>query len=416
MRKILLAGAAIAAAAAYMPTTAHAQSTPVSPVTVYIGGRVFQGVFLGSSSGQNEGASGARIGDVNWPTYMRLYPSADYAAPNGIHYGISAEIRSNGSAGQSRYNEPTTTLYWEHASAYVSSAQFGKLTFGSPTPVLETIIVGSQDDIGTGGWYGEYGWNGGNGSPSWLFADVDETKTSINYYSPSFAGFGFAVGFMPYDNNSASANNVDSGPAGSSPTIDHNKNRIDAALIYGNNFGPLGLKATIGGRVAGVVRDTTPGDPHFQDVKIFDAGVEVSYAGFGVGGHVDIGKYGAGTGNYGIYEPVPDHTKSSTAFILGVRYDVPNPAVPLSVGGSYYYYSVDGNQYNNATTGIQLAQGSKVTFNGGAIGASYKLVPGVTLFLDALYGEQKANDGQTLIGTRTKIDSQGLGVGTYFQW
>jgi len=425
MRKILLAGAAIAAAAAYMPTTAHAQATPASPVTVYIGGRVFAGVFLASSSGQNEGTQiggkSAKIGDLNWPTYMRLYPTADYAAPNGIHYGINSEIRSNGSANQSRYNEPTTTLYWEHASAYVSSAQFGKLTFGSPTPVLETIIVGSQDDIGTGGWYGEYGWNGANGSPGWLFADVDETKTSINYYSPSFAGFGFAVGFMPYDNNSASANNVDSGPDGSSPTIDHNKNRIDAALLYGNNFGPLGVKATIGGRIAGVVRDTSLDATHFQDVKIFDAGVEVSYAGFGVGGHVDVGKYGAGTGSYGIYEPVPDHTKTSTAFIVGVRYDVPNPAVPLSVGGSYYYYSVDGNQYVNPTgspTGgpAQLAMGSKVTFNGGAIGASYKLVPGVTLFLDAMYGQQKANDGQALVGTRSTIDSQGLGIGTYFQW
>jgi hypothetical protein len=398
MRKFLLAGAAFAAAAAYMPT-ARADS----PVTVYIGGRVFAGVFVGSSTGQNAGA--VKIGDENYPTYMRLYPTADYAAPNGIHYGFTAELRSSNN-GAMRYGAPSSQLYWEHEAAYVSSTAFGKLTFGTPTPVLETIQVGAQNDIGSGGYDGEFGWNGANGGPMWLFTDVDETKTSIDYYSPSFAGFGFAVGFMPYDNNTANNENVNSGPLGLVPSIDRNKNRVDAALTYGNTIGPVGLKATVGGRFASVVKDTTVGDLGYQNMHIIDVGVEATIAGIGVGGHLDTGKFGGG-GN--VYEPLPDGAKSTTAFIVGVQYAVPNPAVPLSFGASYMHYSIDGSQYG-------LPIGSTVKADGGALGASYKLVPGVSLFLDALYAQQKASDGLELVAGHKQVDSQGLGIGTYFQW
>jgi predicted porin len=407
MRKILLAGAAVAAAVAavaYMPTTAHAQAAS-SPVTVYIGGRVFAGVFFGHSSGQNDGASGDKLGNVNFPTYMRLYPTADYAAPNGIHYGINAEIRSNGTTGM-RYGAPSNQLDWEHASAYVSSTAFGKLTFGTPTPVLETLQLGAQNDIGSGGFDGEFGWNGPSGGPMWLFTDNDETKTSINYYSPSFGGFSVAIGYMPYDNNSANDQNITSGPLGSAPSINRNKDRVDVAATYNGQFGAFGLKALVGYRFASVVRDTIPGDLRYHDMNMFDAGVEATFAGLSVGGHLDTGKFGGG-GN--VYEPEPSGAKSTTAFIVGAKYALPNPAMPLAFGGSYMHYTIDGSQYG-------LPVGTKVTADGGALGANYTLVPGVSFFLDALFAQQKASDGFALVGTRTKIDSTGLGIGTYFQW
>jgi hypothetical protein len=369
MRKILLAGVAFAAAAAYMPTTAYAQAA--SPVTVYIGARVFAGVFFGTSSGQNEGGT-YKYGSVNYPTYMRLYPTADYAAPNGLHYGINAEFRTSNN-GADRYGAPASQFYIEHAAPYVSGASFGKLVFGTPTPVLETLQLGAQNDIGSGGYDGEFGWNGPNGGPMWLFTDVDETKTSIDYYSPSFAGFSFAVGFMPYDNNSANDQNIDKTYAAVYPA-GRAKNRVDIAATYNGQFGAFGLKALVGGRFAGAVQDEALGATHYKDVSIIDAGVEATFAGIGVGGHLDTGRFGGG-GN--VYEPEPDGAKHTTAFIVGAKYTIPNPAVPLSFGGSFMHYSIDGSQYG-------LPVGTKVTANGGAIGANYNLVPGVSFFADGL--------------------------------
>lgn len=412
MRKFLLAGAAFAAAAAYMPTTAHAQDSSggTSPVTVYIGGRMFVGVFLEHSTGQNSGTN--KYSTAAYPNYMRLYPSADYAAPNGVHYGFSAELRSwNSSTGSggTRYGQPTGNLYWEHAYGYVSSAQAGKLEFGTPETLLAITEVGDGSDIGTGGYDGEYGWSGTNGSPKWLFPDNAEGRVAIQYYSPSFAGFSAAVGYTPNDDNSLDGSNITSTSDSTSIKAGKTHNMVNGAISYGGTFGPVGVKAEVGGLYSGYVNETWAGAVQSQDQTMLDAGLAVTYAGITFGGHIDAGKFGPSQ------EPLPKGAKTTVVAAANVQYTLPNPRIPLTFGGGWYHYDLDASQYTMADGNAGTA-GKRVKFNGAAVGATYKLVPGVTLFLDALWGEQKAPASEELADGHNKVTSTGLGIGTYFQW
>ena len=407
MRKILLAGVALATAAAFMPATANAQATS-SPVTVYIGGRLFQGIFPSHSTGQNDGLN--KYSSVSYPNYFRLYPSADYAAPSGVHYGFSGEIRSNGGV-----NKTNGTLYWQRAYGYVTSAKFGSLEFGTPVPVLEKYAVGVNWDYGTGGFDGEYGWNGANGTPLWLFPDNNDTTTSIQYTTPTYAGFLAAFNFSPSQNNLGSNNQTTSTSDPLNPAINKYSNRVQGTINYGGTFGALGLKANVGGQYSGVVHNTVPATAvtaageNAVAMSILDAGLAVTYAGVTAEAHVDTGYFGAG------WTPLKPHSSPTTAAIAGLTYTIPNPAVPLAMGAGYYWYQIDANNYT-FVAGTAPAAHERVIFNGAQVGASYKWVPGVTFFLDGLYGVQRAPSGSELVVGNNKVTSYGLGLGTYFQW
>jgi hypothetical protein len=412
MRKILLAGAAVAAAAAYMPTTAHAQAAS-SPVTVYIGGRLFQGIFFSNSTGQNN--AGNKYGSYQEPNYFRLYPSADYAAPNGIHYGFSAEMRSGPTTSGGGVQNDTTN--WHRAFGYVSSAQFGKFLFGVPAPALETAgEYGVGTDFDTGGWDGEYGLPGAFGSAKWMFVDNYDTYTAFEYVTPSFANFGAVVSFAPYDTGLGGNNTITSSSV-FNPQVGHFKNQFEGAVTYGGTFGAVGLKAQLGGAWSSYVKDDTNTE-RFKDVALLDAGVAGTIAGFTVGGHLDVGKFGVN------WEPLQQGSKTTWAYAIEANYALPNPAVPLTFGAAYYGYKIDASQYDSSFT-----PGSKVTADTAAVGGVYKLVPGVTLFLDFLWAQQKAPSGysfdtasSTIVPSGStgtshhKIDSWGFGPGVYFQW
>ena len=428
MRKLLLAGVALAGVSAYLPTAAQAQS-PVFPettragkldgaapgsVSVSIGGTLFSALWFQNSSGNKD--DGATVQQPGFMTYVRLYPNFDYASPSGIHFGWSAEIRSNTQGEGARPNTRNAdTLYWHSAFGYVSSTRFGKLSFGTPNGAIEALSVGNGDDFNTGGWFGEYGMKTGN--LIYVMGDAYDgwiPKQKIAYISPSFAGFTVGVSFMP---NSTSMTNNGTYPSSYNaaagidpPGSGYSKNRIEVAARFANTFGPVALKADVGYATSGVLKGTAFGSTNYQDVSMLDVGLVLGFGGFSLEGHLDTGKFNYGFSDDGApLGPLLTGAKSTTAFSVAPEFT----AGPLTIGASYYGIT----SFDDSDIGGTL--GRKGSAYGLAAGGNFSVGPGVGVFLDALYGETKAAAGDTVAlggNPRNKYTASGLGIGTYFSW
>jgi predicted porin len=334
---------------------------------------------------------------------MRLYPNMDYAAPNGIHYGVSAEIRSNsanqGNGSQGAAGASGATMVWYSGSVYVSSDKFGKLSIGAtPADAIGTLAVGTGDDFGTGGFYGEYGIKNG---PGFAMADTyfgDIPKQDILYVSPSFAGFTVAADWQP---NSVGMNNS-SGQTDGTDGGGQSRNRIEVAGKYAGAFGSTSLKVSAG--YAHATANPVLGGPQtYNDVNLYTAGAVVGFAGFSVEGSIVGGKWNYASIDSGSDQgPPPKGGKSSTAFIVGPGYTIG----PFAIGAQYYHVDFDASENGGLL-------GTTARVNGEALGASYVVGPGVTLEFDALASKVKTPQ---VGGGRTDLNGWGVALGTYFKW
>jgi hypothetical protein len=418
MRKLLLAGVALAGAAAYLPTAAQAQS-PVfnetsrpgkldgaapGSVQVNIGGTLFSGILFTSGTGDT-GASQTQ--NPNLVSYFRLYPNFDYANPSGIHFGVSAEVRSAG-APQDK-GRSGNVLYWHSAAAYVSSDKFGKIEFGTPNDAIDQLGVGTGDDFGTGGFYSEYGWPNATNFIAADSYDGDNPHQKIAYISPSFGGFTFAVSYQPTAvglNNSSglSTDSVLANVAGVNGAA--SKDRVEAAIQFSHAFGPASLKADAGYATASI--SAPAGNVNsYNDVSYFNAGAQVNVAGFEAEGSVNTGKFSAAgndAGNWG--GPSLKGSSDTTAYIVGVGYS----AGPYSIGAQYYHLSFDAQDGGGIAGGLgKTAHGS-----GEALGAGYQVGPGVSVYFDAITDTNKTPKvGAT---PSTSKNGTGIGLGTYWSW
>jgi outer membrane protein OmpU len=410
MRKLLLAGIAVSGAAVYLPSSALAQSAVFpettragklngaapNSVSVSIGGTMFTAIEFQSGTTDKSVADGGtgRITSPNFVNYIRLYPNFDYTNPAGVHFGVSAEIRSNGSA--QGENRSTNQLWWHSAFAYVSSDKFGKFESGTPNDAADALGVGTGDNYGTGGFYGEYGWPG---APNFIAADAydgDVPHQKIAYISPSFGGFTLGLSYQPNSIGlSNSGNNTTEGDFG----LSHN--RYSAALQFSHGFGPVAAKANIAYTGAGTGSTAGTGNVvGFHDVSIFNAGTSITLAGFELEGSVNTGKfaYKSPSGSEPVMGPIPNGEKSTTAYIVGVGYTIG----AFSVGAQYYNVTFDAAQ-NGGTLG------GNGQVSGEALGAAYAVGPGVNLNLDLATNWVKTPGAQRVNGSLAA-------VGCYFAW
>ena len=129
MRKYLLAGAALAVATAALPAVSMADEMK-APVTVTIGGRLFESLFIQNVTNQNAGG-GTNFQSYNMQDYFRLYPAVDYTAPNGIHYGFKSELRWGGNGGAGNINR---------AYLFVKSDRMGTFSRRWASAIISSVI------------------------------------------------------------------------------------------------------------------------------------------------------------------------------------------------------------------------------------------------------------------------------------
>ena len=427
MRKLLLGCAATltgmigyAGIDVAMAQTAPAAQSPGS-ITVRLNGRVNWYAGIESSSVDNNSSTGTKTSTDNFLGYLRLYPGFDGVAANGLHYGAAAEIRING--GQSAGAE---TLYVFQDYGYFGLPQLGQVSFGQengPSVIFET---GTFEGFNDGGWNGDIeGMIPTVANPVYPFPDsgsqYDQASSKIVYLSPTLAGFQFAVGFTP---NQTPSNYTDAPTSVTTPIIGGQpRNLIDVGGQFTKTFGPVGVQIgadyTNAGQVAG-----TASDPSlvtgYKNLSILSGGATVTVAGFTFGGNSSYGAFNMADGD--TFQLEPDGGSKALGWLAGADYTMG----PLVFGASFFRFTQTGD----LPGGIDTGSGATITSaglttgqqqnDGVAAGATYTLVPGVSLFADYLYGmrQQGGYDFQTgNAGTdNNNVQSQLFGVGTQIQW
>ncbi|WP_395676805.1 porin [Inquilinus sp.] len=358
MKKILLGGTALAAAA-LVAMPAFADEKPVtSGLSINITGFVSweAGLVIGSSDDNRD-----REYDFN--SNGRLQFDIKNVTDSGLEYG--ARIRMNN---VNRRDNVTVDRQY----VYVKTPEFGILTLGdSPQVAGDFGYFFAPDDIlNAQGGYGDnldgnYRYGGGN------FFSLDPTyqsgldkSTSIKYSSPSLGGFIFAVGFTPVISDSKNRSN---GPTGRDDLFNAGQifeNAISGGLGYEGEFDGTSVK------VRGTASYANGIENHW-DLETYSAGGQVGFGGI-VASAVWVGTpsgFGAGTTD-----------KDFNTIGLGLGYSLGN-GVNLGLGYAYTWAAK-----NNDMT--QSAAGNRFDLKDNHIAVAtvnYTVAPGLNTYAEVVY-------------------------------
>lgn len=374
MKKILLGGTALAAAA-FVAMPAFAADAPVtSGLSLKISGFVaWEGALVIGSSDDN------RDREYDFNSNGRLQFDIKNVTDSGLEYG--ARIRMNNV--NRRQNVTVDRQY-----VYLKG-DFGTVTFGdSPQVAGDFGYFFAPDDIlNAQGGYGDnldgnYRYGGAD------FFSLDPTyhsgldkSTSIKYASPSIGGFIFAVGFTPVISGDKNLSNGTQGRADLFNGGQIYENAISGGLGYEGEFDGTSVK----------VRGTASyanGIDHHWDLKTYSAGAQVGFGGI-VASVVWVGTpSGFASG---------ETDKNVDTIGLGLGYSMG----ALNFGLGYAYTWADKN---NDLTGSSAEGGFDLKDNHvAAATVNYTLAPGLNTYAEVIYEIQNFRK-QDLGGGVTQID------------
>jgi hypothetical protein len=459
MKKNLLASAAVLAGLTYA-AGASAQSVTsttlqgsanglygaVNPTMVPDPGSVvvrFGGhynFYAGAVADSGRVATGAKQQAQEFGDYLHISPSVDGVAANGLRYGVYSDFwmehpgtsttatattgstgvqngAGGGSIGSITNNERTnSTLYLRHAWAYVGLPTIGTLRVGTdgPTTLFQT---GTFENFNDGGWNGDIpDFVSGNAGPTWPFAAVGNLygPSKATYLSPQLYGFEIGLSYEPttsfnniYDQcNVAGTGCARNDSSNVASDLARRRNTLNTEMRYRGTFGPIGVAAEVGwmgsgtvganqGGLAGAALTSYQSAARYRGFNIGIGGLAITYGGLTVGGHIQGGDY---NGQWGL---APAGGPHSLAYLLGASYTVG----PVIVGVQAFQYNSPGNSfaYTGVPTAAQVHVGQERE-RGIAAGGTYTLTPGVSLFLDYLWGDRKENGFDLLTGTGTTFN------------
>jgi hypothetical protein len=425
-------------------------------VVVRFGGHM--NFYAAALSDSGDKANGFKQANYEFGDYLHISPSVDGTAANGLRYGVYSDFwtehpganttatSSTGSTGivngagggnvasitnDERYN---ATLYLRHVWTYVGFPTLGTVRFGTdgPTTLFQT---GTFENFNDGGWNGDIpDFVSGNAGPTWPFAAVGNLygPAKITYLSPQVYGFEVGVAFEPttsfndiYDQcNTASSGCARASASNVAGDLGRRRNTFNAEMRYRGTFGPVGIAAEVGYLGSGVVQADSAGAaasfataPRYRGWDIGIGGLAVTFGGLTVGGHIQGGDFN------GQWAQAPAGGPHAVAGLVGASYTVG----PVIVGVQAFQFDSPGNSY--AFTGTPtpaLAHVGQERERGLAAGGTYTVVPGLSLFLDYLYGDRKENGYDLLNGGATfgsanatsnnRTRAQLIGFGTQLRW
>jgi predicted porin len=371
MKKILLGGTALAAAA-LVAMPALAEDTPVtSGLSMKISGFVAweAGLIIGSSDDQRD-----REYDFN--SNGRLQFDIKNVTDSGLEYG--ARIRMNN---VNRRQDVTVDRQY----VYLKTPEMGTITLGdSPQVAGDFGYFFAPDDIlNAQGGYGDnldgnYRYGGGD------FFSLDPTyhsgldkSTSVKYSSPSIGGFIFAVGFTPVISLDK---NLSNGTQGRADLFDGGQiyeNAISGGLGYEGEFDGVSVK------VRGTASYANGIDQHY-DLETYSAGGQIGAGGI-VASVVWVGTPSGFVGeNHLFSNGVQVQTaENSDASVNTVGFGLGYSLGALNLGLGYAYTWADGNGLASPNTNndaFNLKDNHVV-----AATVNYNLAPGLNTYAEVVY-------------------------------
>ena len=373
---------------AILSAFAFAGAANAADLQVNVGGFLdFQAGYVNDKIIHETGAS-ANANEFNFNNDTEIHFSVDGKADNGLEYGAVVELKADISADNTAQakntggNADKTYLFLQGG--------WGRVELGGNTDAAEALSVNSSTFAsGTGGVDGDFyryasipGGNtaanagqflirpdlpianniNGNGTPN------DEDATKISYYSPRFAGFQAGASYIP---NTAATGTT----SAQSDTVGF-KDVVSGGVNYASKWDSVGFKAAVTGQTG---KNKTAGLP---DLKAWDAGANVSFAGFTAGGSYgdldnslgagfDTKYWDAGLGyEFGAFSTSATYIQSQSGLngdndfrnlVVGIDYKLAPGLVPYAEV-SYFDYAAPGSTTATDNKGTVVILGSELSF------------------------------------------------------
>lgn len=341
MRKTLLATTALAAA-----TGIAAIASPASAaerLSLGVGG-YFQAYFGYFDADEGRDAFGNRDErrSVDFFREAEIHFKGEVALDNGLKVGVDVQLEAETCGDQI----DESYLYFQ--------GDFGKLVLGSENSAAYLMSYGApaadSNFDGADPNYSPYGV-GFAYAPN---ATSDSEK--ITYFTPRFAGFGFGISWTP--------DNTEDGGAGSTVPATNDdlgaqEDLIEMGLNYENKFGDFGVLAGFTYSFAMDVETNIPGS---DEIEQWSAGLNLTFAGFTVGGGWFLDNQGLSGSN------------DREVWTAGVAW----ANGPLRLGASWATHSDDS--------------AADFDVDRYAIGAQYVYAPGMQLRATGLYYNTNSNN------------------------
>lgn len=356
MHRLLLTGSAIAGC-----TLVHGAALADAPQVTFSGSTDY---YLRVTDYDAPTGVAARQNGPGWDINQQADASeliwdARGAMENGLQFGASIQLRYAG-------NVTTDESWIDFAGAW------GRVVLGDDDGVVDNTEVSGETVLPLGA-YDTARFTGAVATPAGFQSDsvaagvagesVDASK--IAYYSPSFAGFAAAFSITPDTGSTFGADN--------SGAVGRYGNLFEAALSYGSQFGPLGVKASLG-----YVRGDSfaSGGAAREDAGSLQLGGSISYQAvtFGLG-------YGD-SGDSGCLTAIAS-CDQGRLFNAGLTYRTG----ALSLGAGYaaiWDADVDGNGQDDEATYASLE-------------ASYAIARGLTGYGGMLWARMDDGDARQVI-------------------
>jgi hypothetical protein len=363
MKKTLLATTAVAAAALY------AQSAQAQ-IVVSLGGYT---EFFGAYYDDDVGGRTNREFELETEIVVR----ADGKADNGLLYGTKVELQND---------TDTSSVGVDEASVYLGGT-WGRIELGDFDGAADTLaiyapVIGMEQIDGdaydflsvqvpeeTGTIFGAPPMG------SLVQAPDAGDSTKIMYITPRFAGFQGGVSYATQSDSEAQ--NVVG-----FKTFGGYKDFWEAGVNYTGEVYGFSLAASVTGSGATGQDLGIVGGPSLEDFVAWQAGAQLGYGGFKVGGgYIDAGDYNAVSG-------VPASSGDSSVWHAGISYT----AGPVAVGLTY----ADAEGFKDRPdVALRIPATYATSYKTYGGGVAYTIAPGLTVQADVMYVDEDLRDVAT---------------------
>jgi len=308
----------------------------------------------------------------------------EYKHDNGIVFGANVQLEMFGTA-----NGGDTI---DEKYAYVDG-DFGRIVAGSENSAAY-IMHYAAPNVGlpvNSGWVtvfiplptGGDGYTGINRSPlGSTYLDYGNDDNGITYYTPRFYGFQLGLTYTPSVTGNGDGKNF---PVEADTETEYS-NGFAVGLNYVEDFNGFGVAISGGYRFAQVddTRGDPPGGTAADDYQAVSVGVNLSYAGFTIGGSYANEMEGKqACSKAGCPSGITTSTEGF-AWDVGVSYAFG----PWAFGVTYFHGEDEGLLSNSNQDEMDAVQG----------GVSYALGPGITARAGVMWGEYQQETGQDQSG------------------
>ena len=275
MKHVLLGTTALVAAG-FAASSAHA----AQGVQLGIGGYYAAAAGLILSQDDNNGDPGAHTRDIVFRQDVEVHFKGETTLDNGLTVGARIEL-------EGQQSDDQIDEVW----AYFKGG-WGQVRFGDDDDASEQLhylIPNASNDFGVDTPYFEFSNNHGNGFSNGSFQtnstvlNISGDATKILYFSPTFAGFSFAISFAP-DRRGENSYSYWSQSGGT--TLSNNSGQIQnvfsAALNFDHDFNGVSLATGVGFGEGQF--ESTGGNHNVTTSWGVDGHLIVSFSGFTIGG------------------------------------------------------------------------------------------------------------------------------------